>query len=154
MLVFNQINLKCNGTKCQNHISLLSVHVCELHPHIVFLLLQIRHNIVTLAYCHPFIDNKTKVIFMIAFCSVLYNRSVHLFKGQFCLFIVNMFVRTEWRQDGEGADERVIMTCLQKNTWFSAGWTEELTKATEYLQLTPILGAWREFPVSHVNGRR
>ncbi len=89
-----------------------------------------------------------------AFCSA--DRSVHPFKGQVCLFIVNKFVRADWRRDGEGADERVIITCLQKNTWFffSAGWREELTKDTEYLQLTPILGGRQEFPVSHVKGRR
>lgn len=44
-----------------------------------------------------------------------------LFKGQVRLFIVNMFIRTQrrhWRcrQDGEGAAERMMLTCLERNT--------------------------------------
>lgn len=60
-------------------------------------------------------DNKSSIYDDLLLCIV--DRSVHSFKGQFCLFIVNMFVRTEWRQDREGADERVIIVTKKNLCW-------------------------------------
>lgn len=75
----------------------------------------------TLACFHPFIDNKAKVVFMMALCSVLQTDQFILLKGSLSVY-VNMFFRTE-RQDGEEADERVFIPCVEKKhqIFFFAG---------------------------------
>lgn len=91
-----------------------------------------------------------------AFSSALPADQVILLKGRSVFLLLTRLSEHKRRQDGEAADERVSIICVQKNTLFFlfAGWTEELTKDTEYLLLTPISGGRQGFPVSHVKGRR